>query len=157
MEKKIVIDRLDATIKMLEGLQAHEFKYSKFVHACDTKQKCGTVCCIAGWYPKFFPEAGLTWLEFDTEEWPGLVDLYAGGEGRITIDSTLIEYHNLKQHAINHLFYGEDLYIEFEGIGIVGLTNDLTNGLPEVLVVWKTFVDYMKTNDHFYNQMIWKI
>lgn len=57
--KELAIERMTRTLDMLKSLPSESFRLSDWVTRWE--DGCGTVCCIAGWYPKYIPEAGLTW------------------------------------------------------------------------------------------------
>lgn len=61
MDKELIIQRFKDTIAMLESLPAWKFDFSNWVTDSSVENECGSVCCTLGWYPKYFPESGLTW------------------------------------------------------------------------------------------------
>lgn len=96
MKKELIIERLEATIKMLRQLKTEEFCYESLVDKEDGD--CGTVCCVAGWYPKYFPEHGFEWTRRKHAR------LMATG-----VDShfptALMKYHGMRIELIEFLFY----------------------------------------------------
>lgn len=96
MEKDLVIERLDNTIGMLKWLDPSAFDFTTWVS--ESQRDCGTVCCVAGWYPKFFPEVGLYWGRDTVDS----LNLYP----RIgnSIIGTLSVYHGLSEPLIAALF-----------------------------------------------------
>lgn len=99
MKKGLILHRLDATIAMIERLRDDEFMYKE--HVFEHKDGCGTVCCVAGWYPKYFPEAGLELFEV-----VGRCDIRS--VGTMSPWHTLAKYHGLSDEVIDCLFYGQE-------------------------------------------------
>lgn len=109
MRKSTVIKRLEKAIDILENkIKDEEFRYSSFVSDFDYEHNCGTVCCLAGWYPKYVPESGLRWNK-KNEIYDTLVSKTKSWE-TIDIDKDLSNYHGLSLAAINFVFYGTDLW-----------------------------------------------
>ena len=55
MTKQEIIDKLKLTRKHMDELREEQFDYSKIVAAFEFENNCGTVCCVLGWYPKWYP------------------------------------------------------------------------------------------------------
>lgn len=108
MEKQLIIDRLQATIDMLKSLTPQSFNYGNWVSESDADGKCGTVCCAAGWYPKYFPEAGLKWKS-SYDHRTGKPYVYLTNPV-IGIDGALMDWHGISRYVMNALFYGCSLY-----------------------------------------------
>lgn len=120
MNKQLILDRLIATRKKLRNLPDSKFDYSGYI----TKYHngCGTVCCVAGHYPLWFPEAGLVYRSVydDPEYWEfGKQKVYLDTISGSTrgISNLLANYHGLKEDLIAYLFYGDsceelDDYVE---------------------------------------------
>lgn len=101
MDKQQIIARLKETIGHIDTIKEDEFDYSEWVSK--SERRCGTVCCIAGWYPKFFP-AHFAWKEYENYLYP------FGRSGHIgEIHGALIEFHGFRYRAINCLFIGSEL------------------------------------------------
>lgn len=106
LTKSQVLRRLKKTITKLSKLKKENFNYELFVDKWNKEKQCGTVCCVAGWYPKWFPEAGLIWTKRSH-------DLSAGkgvNGGWSGIEYKLMKYHGLTEKAIGSIFYGRGLY-----------------------------------------------
>lgn len=101
MNKQKILSRLQATIDQLEKLKPKQFDYSLYVSNYSKRHKCGTVCCVAGWYPKWFPESELEWVYDEM----GYINLYDKSREYDT-DEMLGIYHDLSNDIINFLFYG---------------------------------------------------
>jgi hypothetical protein len=114
MEKKEILKRLWATIKKLVNLPDENFKYNLYVTKGDVDKGCGTVCCVAGWYPKWFPESGLKWRLID-DGYNRSVTLGYWEDLKIDI---LSDYHGLSLNIIYFLFYGNriDLTLSRKGL-----------------------------------------
>lgn len=97
-----VLEILDGTIANMKTLKESEFDYSDFVSDFNLISQCGTVCCVAGWYPKWYPKSAFSWKEHN---------LYAGGSDRSnSIAHALSEFHGLSCSLINVFFFGDRLY-----------------------------------------------
>ncbi len=106
MTKAQVLKRLNATLKKLIALPDNKFRYDNFVSKSkvvdkDTEQTCGTVCCVAGWYPAWFPEAGLIWDDH------GLESVKKTNNYDDDICNALMKYHGIGYHLTQVLFYGQ--------------------------------------------------
>lgn len=106
MTKELILQRLLATINMLKELPERSFDYSNYVKEFDIENKCGTVCCVAGWYPKYFPEAGLVW-QITTNNHELKIELESDILGYGTFND-LVKYHGLSKNIIYALFYGSE-------------------------------------------------
>jgi hypothetical protein len=90
---------------MLHNLKDNEFRYNTFVSRCDDKQTCGTTCCVAGWYPHYFPKSDLLWRPTE------MGNLRLEGKN-MYIEGALELYHGLSNAIIAALFYGDELRVE---------------------------------------------
>lgn len=99
MKKELVIKRLEATIEKLKGLKESQFSYFTYVEAHDGQ--CGTTCCVAGWYPKWFPKSNLIW---------GIVErfneVHLNTCNKVSVQDALMDYHGIDIDLIDALFYG---------------------------------------------------
>lgn len=136
---------LERTINFLLGLKEDEFYYGTYVKKWDSLDQCGTTCCVAGWYPKWYPACDLYWNTF------GELCSRQANLQTDHIRQTLCEFHNLPLPVIEALFYGYPLYNEknelilsyvgYAGnhlIGLVGVINRfrlVLNALKEGLYI----------------------
>lgn len=108
MRKKSILSRLAATIKMLENLPDENFDYSRYMNTC------GTVGCVAGWYTKFFPDAGLFLAKDDDRPKDGWIGLTTEGsvltQPKYLIKYRLSLYHGLPTEIIDYLFFGRNFF-----------------------------------------------
>lgn len=95
-----IVRRLKKTITRLNKLDRDKFDYSAFVGEFNQEKECGTVCCVVGWYPKWFPESNIKWV------WGG-ADISGG---RVSVDRRLVNYHGVNEATIGTLFYGNSLW-----------------------------------------------
>lgn len=100
--KDLTLERLKATREKMNTLRPKEFFYGSFVHRNDGE--CGTVCCIAGWYPKWFPASGLRWVRYGNN----LLDLV----GTSGVADNLMRYHEIGFHLCGTLFFGDSLKLK---------------------------------------------
>jgi hypothetical protein len=108
LTKKEVISRLQKTLKNLKELPSRSFNYGNFVSKSKKLKDgstCGTVCCVAGWYPKWFPEAGLIWYDHTLEAKSTPKENLDGYSNDINI--TLAKYHGISFQLVDILFYGQ--------------------------------------------------
>lgn len=111
MNKETILARMDATIAMLEKLNeespAHDnFRMELFVsEGCLTEEGnyCGTVCCVAGWYPKYIPESGLAWYHRDIVG--GVLMSICGKDGSMDVPYLLRKYHGFYHPLCELLFH----------------------------------------------------
>lgn len=103
--KAEVITRLEDSISRLKALPDDKFDYRWYVSKVSNDLKCGTVCCWAGWYPKFYPNV---FRYNDTEVRPRTTSVEYIDGSRI-MDYALCDYHGIVDSAINVLFYGGQL------------------------------------------------
>jgi hypothetical protein len=122
MTKKTILKRLDATITKLTTLESSQFRYNEFVTKFNTERTCGTVCCVAGWYPIWFPKVNLTYNDI------GIVSITRYKH----IGTILGKYHGLNANLIDVLFYGHTLFIGEDCI----VFNTLNNNLQQVQQVF---------------------
>jgi len=178
MKKKQILDRLWTTIEQLVNLSPRKFKYSETVAKGDLKKVCGTVCCVAGWYPKWFPESGLEYRlrEISVDPSPGEVPYVYVSGNHLPMNHTLKYYHGLAHSIINFLFYGEciyirlsekgeavadeilkywrkDIYIQIEDSWYVQMKRGLNSNLAQVIMGFR-FIHYMIENDYIENYNI---
>jgi len=153
MEKKLVVKRLKDTLEKLKELEEENFSYNRFVKSDDGF--CGTVCCVAGWYPKWFPEANLIWRRCPYYPMKYFVDLeFSGG----TIYEALSLYHGISEELAQVLFYGD---IDNFPVGTaekkkysertIGLINGDISSKKEVEELWAHVIELIETDKIIYN------
>ncbi len=121
---------------MLEGLKPEQFDYSEFVAKYDKAKECGTVCCVAGWYPKYIQEAGLYW---DPKSSNGLVS-----KKTIRLSTALSEYHGLGEEVIDCLFYGYSFISESDMYGAIYSAD---SDLDDVTILFKKVYEGIDSGD----------
>lgn len=131
-EKDLVLKRLWKTLEMIVNLEDEELYYDNFVNRYKYRDGCGTQCCVAGWYPKYFPESKLKWKKGD---FTGIVYLSVTGKVSkatpeqhfIYIEEALEKYHMLDNSILGFLFYGKNLNLQLR------LTGDLYSVLKALV------------------------
>lgn len=108
MDKQDIIDRFNKTIAMLKKIPVHKWNYSAWISDYSVENKCGSVCCALGWYPKFIPESGLEW-SLDKENVLCLVDK-DGDEGIVPIAFQAARWHGVNYSIITVIFASADIY-----------------------------------------------
>lgn len=135
MDTQLKIDRLQHTIDMLRTLKPDQFYYKSFVN--EMHGDCGTICCVGGWYPKWFPDAGLVWVKGSLKNVPTI-----GVLGRRHIDLNdiifrLMLWHDITNIECSHLFFGD----------YSGPDGDVPNlSLSQVIDMWQKFLDNTKSS-----------
>jgi hypothetical protein len=141
MKKELIIERLEKTIQMMKNLDEGSFDYSAWVSKYDHENMCGTICCVLGWYPKYFPETGITWDNKD--------GCLAG-----KFSTSAKEYHGISRELYDCLFTGDDLNASYNIISgtpvttktLINVThiNRGSSKLPDVILVWEAIVNLIK-------------
>ena len=109
MEKEIVLSRLQSTIDNLKKLNPKRFNYSNFVNEGLVRggNICGTVCCVAGWYPRWYgEESGLKYTHIDEVSLTTLDNKISAED----ISEVLVKYHDIRSSLIEILFYGQTMH-----------------------------------------------
>lgn len=100
----------EALIAFIDQLREEQFKYSFFVS--EMRHGCGTVCCIAGWFPKIFPK-----------DWEWNRNMSINRCDDISIDpqvlESLVEYMEISEEDAGALFYGHIDSQKYLGLPIV--------------------------------------
>lgn len=124
MTRELILERLDATIKKLTTLKKEYFDYQYYVSEFDDQHSCGSVCCVVGWYPKWFPEVNIVYhdrtITINSEE-----SIYH------TLETLLMNYHGINYQLMKVLFYGRS----FEE-GDIFVSNNSRNSLLQVRKVF---------------------
>lgn len=146
LNKGQIIRRLEATLKRLKATHYTKFDYTQWVSSDEvTKDKtCGTVCCVGGWYPQWFPRSGFYWKRNKTE---GKLDLMHNTY-RDKIKDALSNRHGLNNQMIECLFLGEEFRIEDEDcflIYSVCAENGLFSSKGQVVKLWETVLKDIKS------------
>ncbi len=53
MKKAKILEEMKAALERYRTIKEEEFDFSYFVSNFDPLQKCGTICCLWGWEPRF--------------------------------------------------------------------------------------------------------
>jgi hypothetical protein len=145
MTREQILQRLDDTITRMKELDESEFFYTHFVKETN-KEKCPTICCIAGWYPKWFPEAELRWIP--SGERPDMTLDVSYGKNScadrysyINVMYQLCNWHGLHLSLVDCLFMGRKLYYGKDYSLEIRASKGMHSSLPEVLLVWETVRD----------------
>lgn len=83
--------------KFKKNIKPKQFAFSQYVSEFDYENICGTVCCIAGWFPKLFPNSGFKW----DEEYESIIH----DSGKNIIDS-LSNLLDINLRLVEYLFIG---------------------------------------------------
>lgn len=60
------IERLKKALEAWKKIPKKIFYFNEFVAEYDFKNQCGSVCCLMGWSPKYYPELGYYWIDNET-------------------------------------------------------------------------------------------
>jgi hypothetical protein len=136
--KNKILKKLKDTLSHMKELREEQFDYSQYISEFDIENKCGTVCCVAGWLPIWFPKDfkfGKTLCCGDVVFIPEPKQPYIGD-----IQVYLSEYYEIDNKIIRMLFYGENVTKNVEVI----LENDLNNTLPNVIKIWEKVIELIE-------------
>jgi hypothetical protein len=112
---KLVYTTIILTIK------PEEFRFNEFVSKFDKESGCGTMCCIAGWFPKYFPNSGFYWKEnnYEDQKIPALlVNKVTNNPVQRNDIANLLRCPSEFSPVCEYLFYGNGHYWlddEFDG------------------------------------------
>lgn len=110
MEKNLVLSRLGDTIEKLKALSPSQFYYGNYVSKMENG--CGTMCCVMGWYPTWFPDAGLSYIETTDVNRRLAVSGETSTIEKSRLLAPLIEWHGISMEIMNGLFYGASMNLE---------------------------------------------
>ena len=143
-DKQETIKELEYLRTLWNEIKEEQFRFDKFVSIYNREAHCGTVCCLFGWMPKLAPEYDVVWMDnneihlsaipSDVFNWPyELIEslFYGGG----AVDSLIggIMSNSDKKEAIEFL--------------INTLDNMRSNNLSQVLQIWDTIIEKLKTTN----------
>lgn len=128
------IENLEKILGKVKQLQPHEFDFSKYITKFDFENKCGTVCCVLGYFPKWFPNCGVA---YNTKDRICTLEGLNDDVGFITHLSLLI---GISRDWIEYLFYAEQCQEE----GFPKLRAD--SSLEEVTRALELVIEYFKSN-----------
>lgn len=112
-------EKFKKIIDFLGKLKSSQFNYRAFVQEFDEKNKCGTVCCVAGWFPAIFPK-NFKWVNRNSMN---------------SVDEKRIKFLGIDDKLNWALFYGDKE--EQEGLGLP-ITN-LNSNLKQVIKLFKAY------------------
>lgn len=125
------IKLLERTLSKIKDLKEEEFKFD--LEITKSKDTCGTVCCIMGWLPKFFPEMDFTWKEYT-----GFKKLVVFYNNQPLYTSNLKEIYGLDSKDVSYLFTGEP----HSDTRLPGINSN--SNLKEVTEAWEKFIELNK-------------
>lgn len=131
MNKKQVLKRLNATLQQLLKLEPGQFYYSSYVASFNANNLCGTTCCVAGWYPQWFPKSGFQYNKYREQK---LV------HNKYSIEFALKTYHGIGLSFVRCLFYGESH-------GYYSARYGIYSDLTEVIDLWYKVIKAIENND----------
>jgi hypothetical protein len=71
MKKQDIITEIKSAYERYKTIKHEEFSFRRFISNYDANTKCGTVCCLWGWEPKFGVLEGVNWINReDITEYP---------------------------------------------------------------------------------------
>lgn len=129
--------------KFKEMIKPEEFDFGSFVEKFDYNNNCGTVCCVAGWFPRMFPNSGFVWQKLHRFAGSFHFDHPIGDNEEVlmrligTTDQALIDY----------LFFGiieEDSFKENFLPKLPLLTASASKG--DLITAWQYVIDNYDEN-----------
>ena len=127
-------NRFEKLLAFLKTLKREQFNYSRWVTEYDYANKCGTVCCAAGWLPQVFPK-----------EWAWIIDPNWGAEVFMpnyrpldTVEEYLQRFFGMNNYEVYALFYGDLEYQDMYNLPIVNSDGNL----EDVIKLFEVFLSY---------------
>ncbi len=143
MEKQEKIDKLKAKLAHMKQLDESQFNYSIYINKNDPDTKCGSVCCVAGWYPVWFKDKGFFYQETIIHDIKHLYPCHVNHKANGT-RSILKLYHGVSNHVIAVLFYGHDsLGFGKPNTPIIS-SHGLYAPLSHVIAVWEEVISFIE-------------
>lgn len=133
------VEKLELILEKVKTLKPEQFVFSDFVYDYDGQNGCGTVCCIAGWFPKFFSKSGFIWEHGD------LKSKIFESKRSCDIQKHLSQLLNLPINWIEYLFFGDS---ERPNRSLPYLAEDAD--LARVIYVWEKAITYLKKHPSTY-------
>lgn len=135
MDQQLKIDRLAATIEKMKELREEQFNYTFFVSQFEEGKNCGTVCCVAGWYPKWFPESGIYWGQRTINP----------NDSLLQIKDRLSYFHGLNIEIIKYLFFGDgDSFDTLYTLFLEGPISCVDNRISDVIKQFEFVLKILK-------------
>ena len=134
------VEKLELILEKLKTLKPEQFVFYDFVEEYDTKG-CGTVCCVVGWFPRFFPNSGFKWQEGD------LLSKIHNSTRTEKIQLHLKELLGLPISWIEYLFFGDS---QRPNNNLPSLEEDAD--LARVIYVWEKAIAYLKKHPSVYQE-----
>lgn len=126
------IENLEKILERVKTLKPEQFNFESYVTEFDEEKGCGTVCCIAGYLPQWFPNCGLSYKN----RWEEMT--IVSQDHDITTHLKILV--GLPYDWINYLFYGKSCPVD----SLPQLK--ITSSLEEVMDAWEKTIEYLKTN-----------
>lgn len=113
--RRYTIGRLTKTYEKFKALHHSKFVYSDFVAKHEEDEQgniCGTVCCIMGWHPQWYPKH-FKWILLLGGSYMNVVPI---DNNRKPLNQSLREFYGIDNDLIDCLFYGSrNLYVIIDG------------------------------------------
>lgn len=137
MNNEYIVKNLETIYEKIETLKPKEFNFNSYVEKCDKENLCGSVCCIVGWFPKWFVNSGVGW---DLSDPYDLDIITPNGSYKSEVIAHLCNLTGLTEAWVKYLFYGEDSPVKnFPKL------HDCSS-LSEVKKAWRVTIKYFKTD-----------
>jgi len=100
--------RLNEFIEFLDSLSRKAFKFDSLVSKTNKDHTCGTVCCAAGWLPKFAPKS-FEWVNvYGNMEVKGKNDYKSLGNDYEGLSLAIAKFFGITLPEVEDIFYNED-------------------------------------------------
>lgn len=131
--------------RILKDLNPMKFKFDNFVTSSKEKNGhlCGTVCCVAGWFPEKFPNSGLGYMVIEDG-----VELSLKDSTDYTINEIkehLSKITGLEEDWVSYLFFGDNDIHDY--IDIKSPLLESNSSLSEVRKAWLKSIEYFKNKE----------
>lgn len=130
-------EKLQLIYQKLNALNSAKFKYNEYISSTKKKKDhvCPTVCCVVGWFPVWFPNAGFSYVENED----GTCFLYSQYDDDKLKDH-LSKLLNLSNEWVDYLFYGHKCPVDH------GPKLNSNSSLKEVKKAFLFASNYFKNN-----------
>jgi len=135
------VEKLELILEKVKTLEPEQFVLSDFVYEYNDQDGCGTVCCIVGWFPKFFPKSGFIWEHGD------LKSKIFESKRIYDIQQHLSQLLNLPINWIEYLFFGDS---KRPNKSLPYLAESAY--LARVVYVWEKAIAYLKEHPSIHQE-----
>ena len=134
-------DKLEIILEKVKTLKEEQFRFEEWITEFDEEKSCGTVCCIVGWMPQWFPNCGIKYM-------------YEYGYLELCVEDEIDSYERIMSHlstllgiplnVVEYLFAGKQKPSE----DLPKL--NLNSSLSAVIEAWEKTIKWLKIQDSLF-------